>query len=123
MQDQDTFTVLAGPLKVSVAVAPQLLNGTIICTVILWLGGRVPPAGVNVMPLMPLLLADQGKLTIVDVFVTITVQTQLFPLVHCEFATMLIGLTESIGGGGGCTVRVTVTRDVLVPMLIDTVSL
>ncbi len=54
-----TSTEFAGPLKVIVALAGQVVSGTKMLTEVDWLAGSVPFGGLMVIPLIPLDVADQ----------------------------------------------------------------
>src|SRR5579872_10248 len=95
------------------------------CTSSVWPGGTLEPEapGVIMIPLRPLLLAVQGKLSVLDELVSVTMQVHWPPESwHCEAwsANILFGLTEI--SGGACTVRVVETETELVPILINIVS-
>jgi hypothetical protein len=105
----------------SVPVAGQLLCGTVISTRIVCPGGKVPLAGLKLTPFNPLLVADQLKLTLVEVLVRETkhIQNPVGSRVHCWLAKMVVGLTDKMGAA--MTERVTLTVKELAPILKVTV--
>lgn len=61
-QFHDRGTVFAGPMKVKVALAGQLVSGIEMVTCAVWPGVRLPLCELRVIPLAPLLVALQFRL-------------------------------------------------------------
>ena len=76
IQYHSTLAVFAGPVKVRIPFVGQSLIGTVICTEIDRPGGRVPLDGLRLMPFIPLVLADQFKLTVFELLVSNTEHIQ-----------------------------------------------
>ncbi len=77
-QAQSRGIVFAGPLKVNVALAGQLVSAIEMVTWAVWPGERVPLCELRVIPLLPLLDAVQLRSLLLLLSLT-SVATQLQP--------------------------------------------
>jgi hypothetical protein len=90
VQLQETLTEFRGPLKVIVSVAGQvMLEGIVMVTETCPLGCSVPPAGLMVTPGMPRLLANQVRLLLGLLLLTVTM--------HCLQVVRFVGEAASTG--------------------------
>jgi hypothetical protein len=90
VQLQETLTEFIGPLKVIVSVAGQvMLEGIVMFTETCPLGCSVPPAGLMVTPDMPRLLANQVRLLLGLLLMTVTM--------HCLQVVRFVGEAASTG--------------------------
>jgi len=77
-----------GPFKVIVSLAGQVMvEGIVMVTETCSLGGSIPPAGVIVTPDMPLLVANQVRLRLGLLLMTVTM--------HCLQLVRFVGETAS----------------------------
>jgi hypothetical protein len=96
---QGILTILAGPVKVNMALAGQLV-GTVIVTDVDWPGDNTPFCGKNVMPLTPLLEVDQLRLPWAFALLltfAMQVQVEFAPSEQSVLAVKLLGLTDMFG--------------------------
>jgi hypothetical protein len=88
VQLQETLTEFMGPVKVIVSFAGQVMvEGIVMVTEACPLGGSIPPAGVIVTPEMPLLVANQVRLRLGLLLLTVTR--------HCLQVVRFVGETTS----------------------------
>jgi hypothetical protein len=88
VQLQETLTEFRGPLKVIVSLAGQgMVEGIVMIAETCPLGCSVPPAGFMVTPDMPRLLADQVRLLLGLLLLTVTM--------HCLHVVRFVGEAAS----------------------------
>jgi hypothetical protein len=93
VQLQETLTEFMGPVKVIVSFAGQVMvEGIVMVTEACPLGGSIPPAGVIVTPDMPLLVANQVRLRLGLLLLTVTR--------HCLQVVRFVGETTSSAPAG-----------------------